>query len=275
MSKQAIGVFDSGIGGISTLRELQRQLPRENFLYVADLAYSPYGDKSTEFLQHRAEVISHFFLANHCKAIVIACNTATAAAITPLRRQLEIPVIGVEPGIKPAILTTASGVAGILATQRTIASPKFLELLRQFSVTVEIIPQACPGLADAIEGGGSSRAMRKELLRKFILPLLARGADTLVLGCTHYPLIMDEIREVVGADIKLIDTSAAIAKQVVRQLEKNDILNQQNALGQTLFYSTDISQARIHEQRAEALGKLISLYWGSTTSISAFPEQIY
>lgn len=273
MSKQAIGVFDSGIGGISTLRELQRQLPREDFLYVADLAWSPYGDKSVEFLQNRAEIISEFFLRSNCKAIVIACNTATAAAIEMLRKTLSIPIIGVEPGIKPAIQTTITGVAGILATQRTIASSKFQDLLLQFSAAVEIIPQPCPGLADAIEGGEEYRPRRLELLRKYILPLLSRGADTLVLGCTHYPLIIEEIREVAGRDIKLIDTSAAIARQVVRQLEKNHTLNQQLAPGQTLFYSTDIAMAAAPEQRAEILGKLISLYWGDTVIVAQFPEQ--
>lgn len=272
MSKQAIGIFDSGIGGISTLRELRRQLPREDFLYVADLAWSPYGSKSTECLQQRAETICRFFLNNTCKAIVIACNTATAAAIEGLRQTLSIPIIGVEPGIKPAIQTTLTGIAGILATQRTISSQKFQDLLLQFSDAVTIIPQPCPGLADAIEGGEHCRAARAELLIQFVSPLLAQGADTLVLGCTHYPLILQEIQEVAGTEVKLIDTSAAIARQVVRQLEKNHILNQQIALGQTLFFSTDIAKASIPAERAEALGKLISHYWGSPIDVAEFPE---
>lgn len=266
MSTQAIGVFDSGIGGLSILRELRRQLPRENFLYVADLAWSPYGNKPTALLVERAEELTRFLLARNVKAIVIACNTATAAAIATLRSRHALPIVGVEPGIKPATQTTLSGVAGILATQRTIDSEKFQALLNQFSQSTTIIPQPCPGLAEAIDEGGSNLALREQLIRHFTAPLLAQGADTLVLGCTHYPLIADEIRAVVGDQVHLIDTSAAIARQVVRQLESNGILNAEPGDGVEEFYSSDIGAAHGGKRQA-ALGEIFSWYLGRAVSV--------
>lgn len=267
MSTQAIGVFDSGIGGLSILKELRRQLPRENFLYIADLAWSPYGNKPTRLLIDRAEELTRFLLERKVKAIVIACNTATAAAIATLRQHHDLPIVGVEPGIKPATQTTITGIAGILATQRTIDSEKFQTLLSQFSKTTTIIPQPCPGLAEAIDEGGSNLTLRAQLIRHFTTPLLTRGADTLVLGCTHYPLILDEIRAVVGEQIHLIDTSAAIARQVVRQLESNGIVNGEPGVGTEEFYSSDISSAANPVKRQAALGEIFSWYLHRTVEV--------
>lgn len=267
MSTQAIGVFDSGIGGLSILRELRRQLPRENFIYIADLAWSPYGNKPTSLLIERAEELTRFLRERNVKAIVIACNTATAAAIATLRSRHTLPIVGVEPGIKPATQTTISGIAGILATQRTIDSEKFQTLLKQFSQSTTIIPQPCPGLAEAIDEGGSNVALREQLIRHFTTPLLAQGADTLVLGCTHYPLIADEIRAVVGDQVHLIDTSSAIARQVVRQLETNGILNAEPGAGVEEFYSSDISSVGASSKRQAALGEIFSWYLGRDVTV--------
>jgi len=272
MSTQAIGVFDSGIGGLSILRELRRQLPRENFLYIADLAWSPYGNKPTGLLIDRAEELTRFLLERNVKAIVMACNTATAAAIATLRTRHTLPIVGVEPGIKPATQTTITGVAGILATQRTIDSEKFQALLNQFSQSTTIIPQPCPGLAEAIDEGGSNLALREQLIRHFTAPLLAQGADTLVLGCTHYPLIADEIRAVVGDQVHLIDTSAAIARQVVRQLESNGILNAEPGDGVEEFYSSDISSAGNGGKRQAALGEIFSWYLARAVTVQPLTD---
>jgi glutamate racemase len=276
MSNQPAGVFDSGIGGLSTLRELRRQLPHEHFLYVADLAWSPYGNKSVALLQERAAHLCDFLVQRESKAIVVACNTATAAAVHSLRERYTLPIIGVEPGIKPAITRTLSGVVGILATQRTIDSEKFQALISQFSQETEIILQPCPGLAEAIDEGQHQSALRAQLLRHFTAPLLARGADTLVLGCTHYPLIKAEIRESLAAqghaNVQLIDTSEAIARQVVRELERNHSLNQENTRGTVQFFSTDIATAENPEQRAKVLSEVFSYYWGETISVAALPD---
>lgn len=276
MSNHPTGVFDSGIGGLSTLRELRRQLPHEHFLYVADLEWSPYGNKSVALLQERAAHLSDFLVQRESKAIVIACNTATAAAIHQLRERYTLPIIGVEPGIKPAITRTLSGVVGILATQRTIDSEKFQTLVSQFSQDTEIVLQPCPGLAEAIDEGQSQSALRAQLLQHFTAPLLARGADTLVLGCTHYPLIMAEIRASLAAqgheNVQLIDTSAAIARQVVRQLERNHSLNHDSVRGTVQFFSTDIATAENPAQRAKALSEVFSYYWGEPISVAALPD---
>ena len=258
MSTQAIGVFDSGIGGLSILKELRKQLPRENFIYIADLAWSPYGNKPVDLLIDRAETLTRFLLQRQVKAIVIACNTATAAAVATLRAHYSLPIVGVEPGIKPATQTTITGVAGILATQRTIDSEKFQTLLRQFNQSTTIIPQPCPGLAEAIDEGGSNLALREQLIRHFTTPLLEQGADTLVLGCTHYPLIIDEIRAVTGDRVHLIDTSAAIARQVIRQLQINGIVNAEPGEGTEEFYSSDIASATNPAKRQAVLGEIFS-----------------
>ncbi|MGH8467118.1 MAG: glutamate racemase, partial [Pseudomonas sp.] len=220
----------------------------------------PYGNKPAGLLIDRAEELTRFLVARNVKAIVIACNTATAAAITTLRERYHLPIVGVEPGIKPATQVTITGVTGILATQRTIDSEKFQTLLNQFSQSTTIIPQPCPGLAEAIDEGGSNLALRKQLIHHFTAPLLAQGADTLVLGCTQYPCIADEIRAVVGDLVHLIDTSAAIARQVVRQLETNGIVNGEPGAGTEAFYSSDISSAANPDKRQAALGEIFSWY---------------
>ncbi len=263
MNNNPIGIFDSGIGGLSTLKELRRQLPHENFIYIADLAWSPYGCKSTELLQQRAEVLCQFLLKRQVKAIVIACNTATAAAINSLRENYSLPIIGVEPGIKPAISRTLSGIVAILATERTIASEKFQRLLQQFHGQTRIISQACPGLADAIEGGQLQRSQRAALLAQFILPLLAKGVDTLVLGCTHYPLIANEIRSIIPETVELIDTSAAIARQVVSKLALNNTLNPSEIDGQTVFFSSAYTAAK-----AADLNDVFSWYLGHPAMVN-------
>lgn len=266
MSKQAIGVFDSGIGGLSTLKSLRAQLPHENFVYIADLAFSPYGDKSQSMLQERAERISQFLISRDVKAIVIACNTATAASIAELRAKLSLPIIGVEPGIKPASEQSLTGIAGILATHRTLASEKFQTLLSQFSSKVRLLTQACPGLAEAIEKGEKGKHQRKQLIQQFAIPLIEQGADTLVLGCTHYPLIIEEIRTVIGENIRLIDTSDAIARQVIAQLQRRDILNSDTMLGTTEFFYS--SQSDDTKARAQELSKVFSYYWQADATLS-------
>lgn len=263
MNNNPIGIFDSGIGGLSTLKELRRQLPHENFIYIADLAWSPYGNKSIELLQQRAEALCQFLLKRQVKAIVIACNTATAAAINSLRDNYSLPIIGVEPGIKPAISKTLSGIVAILATERTIGSEKFQLLLQQFHGQTRIVLQACPGLADAIEGGQWQRPQRAALLAQFIPPLLAQGVDTLVLGCTHYPLIADEIRAVIPESVELIDTSAAIARQVVSKLALNNILNPSQVDGQAEFFSSSFSPAS-----AADLNEVFSWYLGHPATVN-------
>jgi glutamate racemase len=226
-----IGVFDSGIGGLSVLRHIRDCLPHEELLYFADSAYAPYGDRTEQEIVDRSLSIASFLLQNGSKALVVACNTATAAAIRALRgRYPALPVVGVEPGLKPAAATTKNGIVGVLATRRTLASLKFEALREQISAAtgVQFLPQACIGLADQIEKGELHSPATALLLRRYVEPLLEQGADTLVLGCTHYPFIRPLLEEIIGhitpRPISTIDTGTAVARQLARLLTERTLL---------------------------------------------------
>lgn len=214
----AIGVFDSGVGGLSVLRHIRQLLPNEKLIYVADSAHVPYGEKSKEYIEQRSINISRFLLSQGADAIVIACNTASAAAATTLRSQFNIPVIAMEPAVKPAVEASNNGIIGVLATTGTLASARFAALLAKYADSVEIITQGCPGLVEQVERGELSSAETRKLIDQYTSPLLAAGADTIILGCTHYPFLIPLIKEIVGSEIALIDTGAAVARQLQRRL---------------------------------------------------------
>lgn len=215
----SVGVFDSGVGGLSVLAHIHAQLPDESLIYLADNAYMPYGCKPAEAVLARCLEIADFFHRKQVKALVVACNTATAVAIHALRERSSIPVIGMEPAIKPAVTSSRTGVVGVLATKATVASGKFNGLKAQFDRHVQILVQPCPGLVEQVERGELMSEKTRLLLDSYLQPLLAKGIDTLVLGCTHYPFLIPLIRQVAGDDIHIIDTGAAIARQLQRQLE--------------------------------------------------------
>jgi glutamate racemase len=238
-SASPIGIFDSGVGGLSVLRHIRAQLPNEQLLYFADSACAPYGDKPEAVLAARALAIADFLVAQGAKALVVACNTATVAAIAALRTRYPLmPLVGVEPGLKPAAAATRNGKVGVLATEGTLAGAKFLLLRDQISAasTAQFLLQGCPGLADQIESGQLDSEATVAMLERFILPLLAQGADTLVLGCTHYPFVLDAIAAIVaraGAQagvgapahgVVLIDTGEAVARQLARLLAAAGLL---------------------------------------------------
>ena len=183
--RQPIGVFDSGVGGLSVLREIRRELPHEDLLYVADCGHAPYGDKPLAAIESRAVAITEFLLAQGAKTVVVACNTATGAAARVLRSRYPVPIVAMEPAVKPAVERTRSGVVGVLATRQTLASQTFAALLDRIDHCTRILPQPCPGLVERVESGDLDGAPTRTLLTGFLQPLLARGADTLVLGCTH------------------------------------------------------------------------------------------
>jgi glutamate racemase len=223
-SHQPIGVFDSGVGGLSVLREIRRELPDEDLLYVADSGYAPYGDQSTEAIERRAVAITEILLARGAKAIVVACNTATGAAARVLRIRYPVPVIAMEPAVKPAIQRTRSGVVGVLATRQTLASHNFKQLLARLGEGPEILLQACPGLVERVEAGDLDGEDTRALLAAYVEPLLAQGADTLVLGCTHYPHLGGLIGELAGPETAVLDSGAAVARQVRRRLAEAGLL---------------------------------------------------
>jgi glutamate racemase len=220
-----IGVFDSGVGGLSVLRHIRALLPHEHLIYFADSAFSPYGNKSEAFVTERALDITRFLLERGAKAIVVACNTATITSIKALRaRYPNLPIVGVEPGLKPAAALSKNGKVGVLATERTLAGDKFLALRTAISAAsgAQFLLQGCNGLADQIELGELDSAATTLLLERYIHPLLSEGIDTLVLGCTHYPFVQPEIERIIarhGARPVTVDrTGAAVARQLARLL---------------------------------------------------------
>jgi glutamate racemase len=231
-----VGIFDSGVGGLSVLRHIHAQLPLENLAYFADSAFAPYGGKPEAEVVERTLAIAGFLASQRCKALVIACNTATAAAVTAVRgRYPLLPVVGVEPGLKPAALCSASRVVGVLATERTLASKRFQALEAQLGAAtgVRFVTQACSGLADQVEKGELRSPATAALVRRYVEPLLAQGADTLVLGCTHYPFLLPLIeasaRHVAGREVNIIDTGEAVARQLRRMLAERALLSAANA----------------------------------------------
>jgi glutamate racemase len=233
-----VGIFDSGVGGLSILRHIRAQLPHEHLVYVADSGFAPYGDKSEQVVAERSLTIARFLVARGAKALVVACNTATGAAVKLLRERFpEMPIVGVEPGLKPAAAASRNGRIGVLATEGTLAGAKFLQLRDQISEATgaQFLLQPCRGLADQIEFGELDSSATYAMLARYIAPLLAQGADTLVLGCTHYPLVQASIRDVIASsgarDVVLVDTGEAVARQLGRLLDTAGLLRPANAEG--------------------------------------------
>jgi len=225
LKEQAIGVFDSGVGGLSVLTHIHARLPQESLLYVADSAFMPYGCKPDELVKKRCMDLAAFFAEQSCKALVVACNTATAVAIHQLRECYDFPIIGMEPAVKPAVAQSRSGVVGVLATTGTLGSAKFQRLKQRFAATAQLIIQPCPGLVEEIETGDLDGQRIRSMLYLFLQPLMQQRVDTLVLGCTHYPFIAPLIREILGEDIAIIDSGDAVACELQRQLQKRQLLS--------------------------------------------------
>nr|WP_298166436.1 glutamate racemase [uncultured Pseudomonas sp.] len=244
-SHAPIGVFDSGVGGLSVLREIRALLPNESLLYVADSGHVPYGEKSPEFIRERCRLIAAFLLEQGAKALVLACNTATVAGVAELRELYpQLPVVGMEPAVKPAAAATRSGVVGVLATTGTLKSAKFAALLDRFASDVRVVTQPCPGLVERIEAGDLDSAETRALLQGFVAPLLTQGCDTLILGCTHYPFIKPLLQTLVPPSVSLIDTGAAVARQLQRLLDERDLLAAGPARPARYWSSGDPAQMR-------------------------------
>jgi glutamate racemase len=224
--QQPVGVFDSGVGGLSVLHKIHQRLPRERLLYVADSAHIPYGDKPMAQVRARAFAITERLLAMGAKALVVACNTATAAAIHELRTCWpHLPIIGMEPGLKPALTAPQAGRVGVLATTGTLRSEKFRSLMERYGGQAEVLLQPCPGLVELVEQGELDSRCSEALLREYLAPLLAAGVTTLVLGCTHYPFLLPVIQRIAGTHLRVIDTGEAVARQVEHKLQTAGLLN--------------------------------------------------
>lgn len=218
-----IGVFDSGIGGLSVLREIHRLCPDQSTLYIADQKHIPYGQKAKEELWQYCNSIAQYLLKRGASIIVVACNTATAAAIDQLRTSYpNVPFVGMEPALKPAAQLTKSGKVGVLATAGTFKSQRYTQLMKRFAADVKFFENACVGLVEQIESGALNTPRTQEMLQDFINPMLENGIDTLILGCTHYPFVQPLIHSIVGEDLEIINPAPAVAAQVGRLVNKSN-----------------------------------------------------
>ena len=224
MNHHPIAVFDSGLGGLTVLRALRGRLPREDFFYFADTRFLPYGDRPEVFLKERGVLIAEALARRGAKALVIACNTATAAAAEAIRAVTALPVVALEPGVKPAAGLTKTGVIGVLATTRTLESERFGRLVGNHANHLRVVVQACPGLAEAIETEGPDSPQVAALLDLFVAPLAQAGADVVVLGCTHYPWVAEGIARRMPAGAVLLDTGEPVARQLERLLATGGLL---------------------------------------------------
>ena len=248
-----IGVFDSGVGGLSILDEALRQLPDHDYLYFADSANAPYGEKPPEWIAQRSLAVCQSLADAGCQAIVVACNTATAEAIQGIRAELKtIPIIGVEPGIKPAAMQSQKGLVGVLATEATLKSDKFNALLATLPGDCRFIKQAGAGLVPLIESGQLNAPETATLLAQHLQPMRTAGIDTLVLGCTHYPFLMPLIRNQLGSSVLIVDTSEAVVRQLARQLEAHRIPTEISDKRSLLLLST-ADGARLHNMAMQLL----------------------
>jgi glutamate racemase len=235
IGEQPVGVFDSGVGGLSVLRAIRVELPGEHLVYVGDTGSGPYGDRSAEFVTERAKVLTQFLVEQGVKAVVVACNTATSIAVSALRVRFGLPIVAIEPAIKPAASRTRSRVVGVLATTGTLASSNMAKLLANNGADVEFLIQPCPGLADQ------------------------KGADILVLGCTHYPFVAPLIHEVAGPEVEVIDPATAVARELRRRLETNRLLRAATVDGAERFWTT----GAVDEVRP-----IVGQLWGRPVEVS-------
>jgi glutamate racemase len=260
----AIGVFDSGVGGLSVLRHIRQSLPDEHLIYVADSGHVPYGDKPASYIEQRSLALTRFLVEQGADAIVIACNTATAAAVASLRKQFSLPIIGMEPAVKPAVAATKSKVVGVLATVGTLESARFAALLEKYAGDVEIVTQGCPGLVEQVERGDLAGPETRALIERYVRPLLARGADTLILGCTHYSFLSSLIRNVAGANIVLVDTGEAVARQLQYRL-RMELPERSSDLQRTTEFWTS--------GNATQASRIISALWSESSAVKCLPRK--
>lgn len=237
MSDRPIGIFDSGVGGTSIWKEIQKMLPNEDTIYLADSKNAPYGEKSAMQILQLSIKNTEFLLNAECKIIVVACNTATTNAIDQLRKKYRVPIIGIEPAIKPAALQSSSKTVGVLATKGTLSSRLFHSTSENYAKGIKIIEREGIGLVPLIEQGKITSEEIRNLLQVYLKPMLDEGIDYLVLGCTHYPYLIPVLRELLPANVQIIDSGEAVARQTRAVLEKNDLISPSKELGEHTFYT--------------------------------------
>lgn len=234
-----IGIFDSGVGGLSVLREVKRQFPAEDLIYVADQAHVPYGDRSRDEVLRFSLAIIRFLIRRQVKLVIVACNTASAVALAELRTRFpSLPFVGMEPAVKPAAETTKSGVVGVLATPATFQGDLYASTVERFARGIKILQDTCPGLVGQIEAGRIASPQTRQILERALGPMIEQGVDEIVMGCTHYPFVIPLIREIAGEGIEVIDPAPAVARQAGRLLEEYDLLGRTGGKSKDEFFTT-------------------------------------
>ena len=275
-----IGIFDSGIGGLTVLRAIHQLMPDEPLLYLADQAHVPYGPRPLKEVRHFSEAITRYLLQQGALMIVVACNTASAAALKYLRSIFpEVSFVGMEPAVKPAAEHTRSGVVGVLATPATFQGELYSSVVERFGQGVKLLQHTCPGLVTQIEGGALDSSETRRILEEALLPMLEQGIDTVVLGCTHYPFVIPLIQQIAGPDVRVIDPAPAVARQVQRLLVAASLLDldikiESDEPGKSrhlLHLATTGDAARLEDMLPDLLGKktpVESLIWKAGRLIS-------
>ena len=237
MNTQPIGIFDSGVGGTSIWKEIYQLLPSESTIYLADSKYAPYGEKTQKEILQLSIKNTEYLLSRGCKIIVVACNTATTNAIDYLRENYKVPFIGIEPAIKPAVLNSQTGVVGVLATRGTLASSLFTKTTALYAKNRKVIEQFGDGLVPLIEAGQIESKEIEALLQKYLTPMVKENIDYLVLGCTHYPYLIPQLKKILPNTVTIIDSGSAVAKQTQKVLQENLLLNNSNNKAVIEFYT--------------------------------------
>jgi glutamate racemase len=258
-SLAAIGVFDSGVGGLSVLREIRKQLPCHPILYLADQGHVPYGVRTQAEVRAFAEGISRFLLDAGARVIVVACNAASAAALQTLRATFpDVPFVGMEPAVKPAAAATRSGIVGVLATPVTFQGALYASVVDRFARGITVLQDTCPGLVGQIEAGRLASPETRAILENALRPMLAQGVDTVVMGCTHYPFVIPLIEAIAGPGVLVIDPAPAVARQVGRVLEAHQLLSpceNPAPLGAKAHFFTTGDPSRLREMLPILLGE--------------------
>lgn len=248
---RSIGIFDSGIGGLPIAKQVRSFMPNENLIYLADTLHAPYGEKTEAYILERSLNITDYLLQRDVKAIVVACNTATLVSITALRERYPIPFIGVEPGLRPAALNTKTGVIGVLATAKTLTSQSFHDLAQRVAMGATVEIQPCPDLVLLVEALKLSDEEASATVQAYVQPLLDKGADTIILGCTHFTHLKTVIQKVAGETVNVISTEEAVAREVNRRLQQENLLSAQQTPGSTLLLTN--SERNRFEQQVDTL----------------------
>jgi glutamate racemase len=234
-----IGIFDSGVGGLSVLRALRVQMPEESVIYFGDQGHIPYGPRPMEQIRSFSEAITNFLLGQDAKIIIVACNTASAAALKYLRGKFPtVQFVGMEPAVKPAAEQTATGKVGVLATPATFQGALYASVVERFANGVELLQNTCNGLVQQIEQGNLDGEETQKILEEALLPMLEKNIDTVVLGCTHYPFVIPLIQRIVGEKVRVIDPAPAVARQVKRLLEAGGRMSRSSTRGDVKFYTS-------------------------------------